>query len=195
MSDRDRAHWDARYRSPRYEGSREPLWLLAEYVPPAKERALALDVACGLGQNTLWLAEHGYRALGVDISRVALARAQAEAEARDLTDRVLFAQVDLDRFRPPAGRFDVVLVARFLKRRLLHPLADALKPGGLLIYWTLNWRRALADPETPPQYLLAPGELLRAFAGLETLDHAEESEMSHLVARKPLDKEDEGEHI
>ena len=35
--------------------------------------------------------------------------------------------------------------------------------------WNVT-RPALADPETPPQYLLAPGELLRAFAGFETLD-------------------------
>ncbi len=195
MSDRDRARWDARYRSPRYEGNREPLWLLAEYVPPAKEQKVGLDIACGLGHNTLWLAEHGYAALGVDISRVALARAQAEAEARNLTDRVLFAQVDLDRFRPPVERFDVVLVSRFLKRWLLQPLGDAVKPGGLLIYRTLNWQRALADPDTPPQYLLAPGELKRAFAGFEMLDHAEEGEMSHLVARKPLDRGDEGKKI
>jgi tellurite methyltransferase len=195
MSDRDRARWDARYRSPRYEGVREPLPLLAEYVPPAKEPAFALDIACGLGHNTLWLAEHGYRALGVDISRVALARAQAEAEARDLTDRALFAQVDLDRFRPPAGRFAVVLVARFLKRRLLRTLADALKPGGLLIYRTLNWRRALAEPDTPPQYLLAPGELTRAFAGLEVLAHAEEGEMSQLVARRPFERRDERRQV
>jgi hypothetical protein len=117
------------------------------------------------------------------------------AGSRWHADRALFAQVDLDRFRPPAGRFDAVLVARFLKRRLLRPLGNALKPGGLLIYRTLNWRRALADPDTPPQYLLAPGELLRAFAGLEPLVHAEEGEMSYLVARKPLDKGGGGEGV
>lgn len=190
MSDRDRAHWDTRYRSPHYEGVREPLRLLVEHVPPAKGQKAGLDIACGPGHNTLWLAEQGYTALGVDISRVALARAQVEAAARFLTDRALFAQVDLDQFRPPAGRFDVVLVARFLKRGLLRALADALKPGGLLIYQTLNWRRALKDPETPPQYLLAPGELRRAFASLVTLVHVEEGEFSCLVARKPLDRGD-----
>lgn len=186
MSKADRERWDERYEDEKWKAMmKQPYPLVQATVRPV-EQGLALDVACGLGQNTLWLARQGYHAIGIDVSRVALEHAQATARQAGLDDRVLFAQADLDRYRPPAGMFDLIIVIRYLNRALFPALIDALKPGGLLIYATLNWLRAETHPDAPREYLLNPGELSTAFAALEILHDEQIGDHSELVARKPF---------
>lgn len=184
MTGEDRRRWDARYRADKRAGKYRPSALLEAYVP-AQADGLALDLACGAGRHTLWLAAHGYRTLGVDVSRVALERAQERARQRGLAGRCRFAQVDLDTFRPPPGRLDVVCIFRFLNRPLLPAARAALRPGGLLIVETFNWRRMETHPDTCADYLLRPNELWDAFSGLSILHHSEDDDTTALVARRP----------
>ncbi len=184
MSQDDRARWDDRYRSPKWDSEHAPFPVLLAHASPT-EGSLALDLACGLGHNALWLAGHGCRVLGVDISRVALGRALAAARQQGLAGRVLFVEADLDRFALLPGRFDLVIVIRFLSRRLFPAIQAALKPGGQLIYATLNWRWLESHPDTDPRYLLEPGELRRAFGELDIVTFSEEGDLSWLVARRP----------
>ena len=130
-------HWEDRY------GERDRIWsgrvnahlaAIAEPLTPGR----ALDLGCGEGGDTLWLAEHGWRVLGVDISVTALSRAGAEAEARGLTDRVQLVQTNLSETFPE-GTFDLVS-AQFLqslvhldRARIFASAASAVAPGGLLI--------------------------------------------------------------
>ncbi|HLV44192.1 MAG TPA: class I SAM-dependent methyltransferase [Aggregatilineales bacterium] len=184
MTRDDLARWDDRYRREDWKNARDPYPLLAEHVPPIAD-GFALDLACGLGHNSIWLARHGYHVLGVDLSRVALEKARKAASAAGMAERVRFAQVDLDHYRPPAGCFDLVAVIRFLDRALFPYIAASLKPGGLLIYATLNWRRRETHPEVEPVYLLQPGELKTSFPGFELLHASEVGDHSEIVARKP----------
>lgn len=41
----------------------------------------ALDIGCGTGNNTIWLAEHGFTATGCDVTEIAITRARAKAAA------------------------------------------------------------------------------------------------------------------
>ncbi|HEC22062.1 MAG TPA: class I SAM-dependent methyltransferase [Chloroflexi bacterium] len=183
MTQQDQERWNERYRSPRWKGGPLPHSLLSEYAG-LLTGGLALDLACGLGQNALWLAEHGYRVIAVDISRVALRRGLKAARRQGLADRVLFVQADLDHFRPPAESCDLICVFRFLNRGLFPAIRAALRPGGVLIYATLNWRRAQTHPDVPREYLLRPGELGRAFGEMEIIAQGENGETSHLIARR-----------
>jgi tellurite methyltransferase len=186
MSRDERMRWDDRYQTDdRWRVDHAPFPWLVEHAPHASN-GLALDIACGLGHNTLWLAGQGYRVLGVDISLVALRRGLKAARCHNLDGRVLFAQVDIDHFRPPSASFDLIGVVRFLSRALFPAIISALKPGGLLLYATLNWRYAEFSPETPAGYLLSPGELEQAFATLEIMETCERGDMSFLIARKSL---------
>lgn len=56
--------------------------MAASLTPPTR---LALDLGCGHGDNTLRLAERGYRALGLDVSATAVARARRRAADTGLT--------------------------------------------------------------------------------------------------------------
>ncbi len=184
MSRADRERWDERYQTEKWDTEHEPFPVLVKYAD-RRMGGLALDLACGLGHNSVWLARHGYRVLGVDISRVALERGLAAARCQGVADSILFVEADLEHFRVPPERFDLIGVIRFLNRDMFPNIQAALKPGGQLIYATLNWRWLISHPETERRYLLEPGELLSAFSGLDVIVHSEEGDLSHLVARKP----------
>ena len=69
MSEKDRAKWDEKWREMLQPAAPSDLLLANAGALPG---GVAVDVACGLGQNALWLARHRYQVLGVDISQVAL---------------------------------------------------------------------------------------------------------------------------
>ena len=107
---------------------------IAEPLAPGR----ALDLGCGEGADTLWLAQHGWNVVGVDISDTALARAADEAAARGLTDRVHLVQMNLSEAFPE-GAFDLIS-AQFLqsmvdldRERIFASAARAVAPGGLLV--------------------------------------------------------------
>jgi SAM-dependent methyltransferase len=62
-----------------------------------------LDVGCGTGTNALFLAQHGFDVVGVDISPLAVERARAKAQG---TCR--FETLDFLNGTPPGGPFRVV---------------------------------------------------------------------------------------
>ena len=102
------------------------------------DAAHALDLGCGEGADALWLAEHGWTVVAVDISTTALGRAHAVAESRGLTAQIDFQQCDLSSGFPD-GSFDLVS-AQFLhstvemdRTALLRRAAGAVAPGGSLL--------------------------------------------------------------
>lgn len=44
--------------------------------------------------------------------------------------------VDIEHTPLPVEQFDVIVVSRYLQRALFKPIANALKPGGVLYYQT-----------------------------------------------------------
>jgi tellurite methyltransferase len=157
-----REKWDSRYRSA--DGVPEPALILREYdhLLPASGRAL--DLACGLGASTLWLAGRGFRVSAWDLSPVAIARLSALAQERGLS--VEAAVRDVIAEPPPTGSFDLILVAHFLERGLAPAIAAALRPGGVLFYQTFSRESVSTCGPSNPAYRLAPNELLDLFPGL-----------------------------
>jgi SAM-dependent methyltransferase len=130
-------HWEDRYSErERIWSGKVNRWLAEVATPLAPGRAL--DLGCGEGGDTLWLAENGWDVVGVDISDTAIGRAAEEAARRGLTDRVRLVQMNLSESFP-AGRFDLVS-AQFLqsmvhldRERIFASAARAVAPGGLLV--------------------------------------------------------------
>ncbi|SDH42640.1 Methyltransferase domain-containing protein [Sinosporangium album] len=139
----DARHWDEMYRSRDQVFSGNPNEVLVTEtndLPPGR----ALDVGCGEGADTLWLARRGWQVTAVDISEVALQRAAAAAV--DVEGRVAWARADLTTTPPQAGVFDLVSIHYFPLLRgpghaSLRGLLDAVAPGGTLLFAT----HALAD--------------------------------------------------
>ena len=86
--------------------SDEPDENLVEFVrsqPLAPCRVL--DIGCGTGTNSLWLAEQGFDVLGVDLSALAIQRAQEKAAGRK---GCRFEVLDILAHAPPRGSFELV---------------------------------------------------------------------------------------
>jgi SAM-dependent methyltransferase len=143
-----------------------------EYPPPAQvllenahllpKSGQALEVACGLGSNALFLATRGFTVTAWDISPVAIEKLRRRAERLDVAAQV----VDVTTTSWPQEAFDVIVVSRFLVRSLCPMIAAALKPGGLLYYQTfVRAKVALVGPQDL-EYLLEENELLRLFPSL-----------------------------
>jgi tellurite methyltransferase len=191
-----REKWNERYARPdRAWLPESPAEWLVEHEALLDGGGRALDVACGDGRNALYLAQLGYMVEAIDVSDVAIGALRAEVQARGLAMTIVPRVVDLEREPLPAGPYDVIVTLNFLQRDLFGPLQDALAPGGLLLYETLG--QAHVDElgkDFNPDYLVAPGELLRAFDRLEVVAHhegvAERSGsprgVASLVARRPV---------
>ena len=101
------------------------------------EPGTALDLGCGEGADALWLAEQGWTVTAVDVSAVALERAEQHAAASGAGNRITWLQRDLDAWAPEE-QFDLVS-AQFLHsteapwQRPHRVAADAVRPGGTLL--------------------------------------------------------------
>jgi SAM-dependent methyltransferase len=134
-----REDWDRRYAE--HEHAHEHHWsakpnpiLVAEIGDLPAGRAL--DLACGVGQNAIWLATEGWQVLGVDFSEVAIAKARARAEGEGVDVRFLCA--DLLEYEPERASYDLVVLlflhlAAGERRTVLSRAAEALAPGGTLL--------------------------------------------------------------
>jgi SAM-dependent methyltransferase len=184
--------WDERYSLGFVPFPDAPAAWLVEHGDLLTGGGRALDVACGDGRNARYLAQRGYHVDAIDASSVAVEALRRAARERGLaiTPRV----VDLEREPLPAGPYDVVVTMNFLQRDLFGALQDALAPGGLLIYETLGQAHVEELGRSfNPAYLLEDGELLRAFDGLEIIDHftgvaeraGDPRGVGSIVARRP----------
>ncbi len=98
--------WDKRYAE--HPWSVVPDVSLVEFVEPLVP-GRALDLGCGTGRNSLWLARQGWDVTGVDGSAVGLriAADQARQEGLSLT----LGRDDLLAYEPTPESFDLVVVA------------------------------------------------------------------------------------
>lgn len=164
--DADRIKWDQRYSGPENFFSLGPSRLLADAMPqilslvPGRR---ALDLACGEGRNSIYLAQHGFDVTGVDISPRGLERARSQAAQVGVS--VEFVEADLDQWRPQ-GVYHLILNFNFLMRELIPTLVDVLAPGGVVLMETILDAPGLPG-EHRKEYLLQPGELRRIFGAYD----------------------------
>jgi dihydroneopterin aldolase len=144
---------------------------------PILPRGQALDVACGRGRNTLYLASQGFTVDAVDRDEQALADLASDAAQHGLTS-VTIHSVDLeDPARPPeipAARYEIILGFRYLHRPLFPVLLQALRPGGVLVYETFLVDNHLRyQHPRRREFCLEHNELLSLVRGLRILHYDE----------------------
>ncbi len=173
------ARWNERYRAMPADCVPAPAWVLEANAHLLPASGVALDLACGLGSNALWLARRGFTVHAWDLSTVAIDRLNARAAATGLD---VSAEVrDAAGIADVTRAFDVIVVSHFLERGLLPHFAHALRPGGLLFYQTYTTERPAGMPgPSNPDFLLRPGELLRSFVGWRVLFYREDGTQGDL---------------
>lgn len=132
-------------------------WITQHCPAPTPSRNCALDLACGKGRHSFWLADQGWQvtALDRDLS-------QTDTEANPTID---WREADLETGHWPLAdqQFDLIVVVNYLHRPLFPNLRDAVRAGGTLIYETfMVGNEAIGRPRSP-DFLLRQGELVETF--------------------------------
>ncbi|MDJ0791014.1 MAG: class I SAM-dependent methyltransferase [Acidimicrobiia bacterium] len=133
MHDDGTEFWESMYSAGRIESPLDPMILeLAPTLPIGS----FLDLGCGAGQNSIWLAQRGWDVTGVDIAPSAI-RLATEA-ARDMNVTATFLVADLTEWIPEGG-FDFVASTYALppagpgRSHALAGAAAAVNPGGTIL--------------------------------------------------------------
>ncbi|HWC77524.1 MAG TPA: class I SAM-dependent methyltransferase [Blastocatellia bacterium] len=160
---RDQERWDGKYNTEELIHGDQPAQFLLDNSALLPSRGLALDIACGEGQNAVFLAECGVEVIALDISVRALQKCRQLAERRGV--RVDLAALDLSTFHIPRSSFDVIVNFNYLDRALVPGIVEGLKPGGLLVFETMTIAHLKWKPDFNREFLLKSGELVELFGG------------------------------
>lgn len=133
-------------------------WITSHTPAPKVTNNRALDLACGKGRHSFYLASLGWDVTAID---------------RDLSDtdqtgspNISWIEADLECGHWPLGntQFDLIVVTNYLHRPLFTDLRTALAPDGMLIYETFMQGNETYGRPRSPDFLLNPDELADAFA-------------------------------
>jgi SAM-dependent methyltransferase len=178
-------HWDDYYaKADGLDFTPAPLLVeVAGKLPPG----CALDLACGHGRNTIYLAGLGWRVTAVDSSPAAIRRLRERSPGLNVNSRV--ADLEAGEFPIPPASFELICDFFYLERELFPQIREGVRPGGLFV-GAIHLFDPAAVPARNPTYQMRPGELREEFAGWKILLYAEGLEAgrtrpaSRIVARR-----------
>jgi len=163
--------WNQRY-SDKVISEKPPAYVLSCNQYLLTNKGTALDLACGLGVNALFLAKTGYQVTAIDYAAAALKKLSDYASENDLSIKTQC--VDLELAKLENNSYDVVVVSYYLQRNLFHEIFKSLKPGGLLFYQTFSGDCIEGNGPENPVFRLQQGELLSLCAEHSILYYRED---------------------
>lgn len=132
---------------------------------PAKGRAL--DLGCGGGTNSIWLAENGFDVVGLDFTPRALDFAKARSDGKVLRIKWILADVLKVRFDE---RFDLIVdrgcyhsLPQPARERYAENVKSWLAPKGVLVLGCFVWRGLSERFHPMPVPRVPEGEPARLF--------------------------------
>lgn len=140
----------------------------------------ALDLGCGAGQNSIWLATEGWRVHGLDIAGGAIEAARAAADAAGV--EATFEEADVTSWRTQE-RYDLVVSTYALpprgagRRHALTTAVDAVAPLGTILIAEFEMALA-ANGWMSAEHLVTLDEIVEMLPGFE-LEQAEVKVASH----------------
>lgn len=162
--------WNMKYQE-RLEGLNEPVPNLrltnhAAYL----NGGTALDLACGLGGNSLFLARRNYQVEALDISDIAINYLQEQAEKDNLKIQPRVCDLtDLKNLNWTNDSFNIVVISYYLDRSLFSFVKSIIKEGGFLFMETFYQLPQTENQGVSAQYKLEPKELLAEFGDWNVL--------------------------
>ena len=115
-----------------------------------------LDLACGKGRHSIFLANLGYNVLSVDIDEHKL-----NCFSGKLIKKKVIDVENINNWPLEQKKFNVIIVTNFLNRKIFPSIIRSIKKGGHLIYETFSEGHQKIGRPTDPKYILKPRELLK----------------------------------
>ncbi|TEW55959.1 tellurite resistance protein [Psychromonas sp. RZ22] len=152
-----------------------------------------LDLACGKGQNGLYLQQHKINTIFADINEIhidnlinqhAIKKEHcwcADFESASSADASTLSKMKLQG----------IIVFRYLHRPLFQYLKKAIKPGGVIIYETFTEQNKAFGRPHREAFLLKKNELKNIFSDWEIIFYFEgikqdpDRAIAQIVCRKP----------
>lgn len=169
MAQSDKEKWNKKYQeTPQLLHQKQPSKRL-ESILPFINATCALDVACGAGRHSIYLASNGFNVDAVDISQIALDRLSAH-NIPNISTYLL----DLDHWKHNDKKYDLIVMSNFLDRDLISKLQYSLNTEGVFFIETYMNHPSNTKPNSNPLYLLNPQELKSFFdKEFEILEYGE----------------------
>lgn len=105
-----------------------------------------MDLPCGFGRHSVWLAQMGHAITAVDIDAERVAATKRAVAELSGTHSVQCIEADAEELLPVrTNSFDLAIVVHYYAPSIFEAVARVLKPGGHLIFETYgaqgnNWR-------------------------------------------------------
>lgn len=173
--------WDKIYKT-RGEVQTKVLPKIKRIVPFLRENEVkrVLDLGCGTGRHTIFLAQQGFRVTGIDVSETAL-KIIRDKLRKTKTKNVKLMRYDMEAISFPDSYFDAVICTGVLThgtidkiRKTVTDIHRVITKNGILIADTLSIR----DPDYGTGKEIEPG----TFWGLEE----EEDTPHHYYTKKEI---------
>lgn len=135
--------WESTYRNEGNERLYEQAYDDIAGVLHQPKDSLALDIGCGIGANSVRLAQRGYRVTAADYSEPILERTHQNVEQKGVADRIDICRQDILNLSFPDAQFDLVLCWGVLMHipaaeRAISQLSRVAKPGGYIVVEEIN---------------------------------------------------------
>lgn len=139
-----------------------------------------LELGCGSATHSAFLAAHGARLTGIDISDIAVEQARARARAQHFP--AVFQRMDAEHLEFPDNRFDLICSVAILHhldlRSAFSELRRVLRPAGRAVFLEplghnplINlYRRMTPGLRTPDEHPLLMADIAAAREYFETVE-------------------------
>jgi len=117
-----------------------PVQMVARVLQGNKEELTAMDVACGSGETSCFLAKLGCKVTAFDALPSAIKVTKKKAKLLKVADKIHAEVKNMDGWDIEPESYDVIVASQCLQYLFeravprLKDLANAIKPGGILVY-------------------------------------------------------------
>lgn len=186
----DKSTWDQRYSGRSFVYGKLPSKFLSENYYYLKAGSTVLDMGMGEGRNAVFLAQKGFKVTGIDISSVAVKK--ANILAKEYNVRIKTVVASLEKYPIEKESFDSIICFYYVNRELLEKMKEWLKPGGVIVFEAYTLKQKHLDKKFNKEAdssFVKEQELLSLFKDFKILkfeepEHEKEYRSSIIVQKK-----------